>query len=77
MPYKPINKARHKGGRDIVHPDNYDNWANLHKIKERIKMLKADLKRDCKPYYKFDQLIQDIEQSQKLIIHKDKLQEYK
>ncbi len=77
MPYKPINKARHKGGRDMNNSDMYTHWSDLYKICQRIKMLKADLQRDCKAYWKYDALIEDITDMQKLVKENDKLMEYK
>ena len=72
-----MNKARHKGGRDINNPILYDHWADLYKIRERIKLLKKDLDRDCKAYWKYDALVEDITDMQKLVKDNDKLQEYK
>ena len=77
MPYKPINKARHKGGRDISNPDYYAHWSDLYKVAERIKKLKEDLQRDCKAYWKYDALVEDITDMQKLVKDNDKLWEYK
>ena len=75
--YKARNKARHKGGRDMNNPDMYTHWSDLYKICQRIKMLKADLQRDCKAYWKYDALVEDITDMQKLVKENDKLQEYK
>ena len=77
MVRKPMNKARHKGGRDINNPILYDHWADLYKIRERIIKLKEDLKRDCRAYWKYDDLAKDIHNMQKLIIEQDILQEVK
>jgi hypothetical protein len=49
----------------------------LYKICQRIKMLKADLQSDCKAYWKYDALIDDITDMQKLVKENDKLMEYK
>ena len=73
--YKPRNKARYAGGRDITEPDYYDHWADLHAIQKKIKSLKADLKRDCIPYYKYDELVLKIEDYKEKIKEKDKLKE--
>ena len=73
MPYTPRNKARHKGGRDIQDIKLYAHWADLHRIKERIKKLKEDLQRDCKAYWKYDDLVKDINTLQKQIKKEDKL----
>ena len=77
MVRKPINKARHKGGRKINNPVLYDHWADLYKVSERIKKLKEDLQRDCKAYWKYDALVEDIQDMQKLIIQQDILEEHK
>ena len=77
MARKPINKARHKGGRDINNPILYDHWADLYRIRERIKLLKKDLERDCKAYWKYDDLAKDILGMQKLIIKQDIIEEVK
>ena len=77
MPYKPINKARHKEARDMNNPDMYTHWADLYRVKERIKKLKEDLQRDCKAYYKYDDLVNQITEIQQAIIIRDKLEEYK
>ena len=72
-----LKKPRHKGGKQISNPTLYDHWANLHRIKERIKKLKDDLKRDCRAYWKYDDLGKDISTMQKLIIQQDILEEVK
>ena len=77
MPRKPMNRASFKGGKDISDPMLYNHWANLHRIKERIKKLKEDLQRDCKAYWKYDDLVKDINTLQKQIKKEDKLMEYK
>jgi hypothetical protein len=69
--YRARNKARHAGGRDINDVDYYDHWADLHKIMKDIKALKADLKRDCIPYYKYDELCQRISGMQIAVKLKD------
>ena len=55
----------------------YKHWADLHRIKERIKKLKEDLERDCKAYWKYDDLVKDIITLQTQIKKEDKLMEYK
>ena len=77
MPYKAKNKARYKGGRDINNQLLYDCWADFHRVKERIKKLKEDLQRDCKAYWKYDALVEDITDMQTLVKKQDKLWEYK
>ena len=77
MPRKPMNRASFKGGNDISDPMLYSHWADLHRIKERIKKLKEDLQRDCKAYWKYDDLVKDINTLQKQIKKEDKLMEYK
>ena len=75
--YKARNKARHKEARDMNNPDMYTHWSDLYKVKERIKKLKEDLQRDCKAYWKYDALVEDITDMQKIIIDLDKITEYK
>ena len=77
MPYKAKNKARYKGGRNINNQLLYDCWADFHRVKERIKKLKEDLQRDCKAFYKYDDLVNQITEIQQAIIIRDKLEEYK
>ena len=77
MPRKPMNKAAFKNGKDISDPMLYKHWADLHRIKERIKNLKEDLERDCKAYWKYDDLVKDIITLQTQIKKEDKLMEYK
>ena len=77
MPYKAKNKARYKGGRDINNQLLYDCWADFHRVKERIIKFKEDLQRDCKAYYKYDDLVNQITEIQQAIIIRDKLEEYK
>ena len=77
MPYKAKNKELYKGGRDINNQLLYDCWADFHRVKERIKKLKEDLQRDCKAYYKYDDLVNQITEIQQAIIIRDKLEEYK
>ena len=77
MTYKARNKARHKGGRDMNNPDMYTHWSDLYKVRERIKKLKEDLQRDCKAYWKYDDLVKDINTLQTQIKKEDKLMEYK
>jgi hypothetical protein len=74
---KNLKKPRHKGGKEINNPILYDHWADLYKIRERIKLLKKDLERDCKAYWKYDALAEDIQDMQKLIIQQDILEEVK
>ena len=42
-------------------------------IQNSVKNLKSDLKRDCIPYYKYDELVLKIEDYKKKIKEKDKL----
>ena len=73
MPRKPMNKAAFKNGKDISDPMLYKHWADLHRIKERIKKLKEDLERDCIPYYKYDELCERISGMQIMVKQKDKI----
>ena len=70
---KPTNKARYSGGRKIKDAELYEHWADLHKITKAIKALKADLKRDCIPYYKYDELAEKISAMQIMVKQKDKI----
>ena len=72
-----MNKAAFTKGKDIDNPMLYKHWADLHRIKERIKKLKEDLERDCKAYWKYDDLVKDIRILQKQIKEEDKLMGYK
>ena len=70
---KPTNKARYSGGRKIKDAELYEHWADLHKITKAIKALKADLKRDCIPYYKYDELCDKISGMQIEVMLRDGL----
>jgi len=59
-----------KGITDI---DFYDSYKYLNNIQNSIKGLKSDLKRDCIPYYKYDELVLKIEDYKNKIKEKDKL----
>ena len=72
-----MNKARYKGGREINNPILYDHWANLYKIDKKIADLKKDLERDCKAYWKYDELRDTIKDLQKAIIIQDTYEEVK
>ena len=72
-----MNKAKYKGGRDITAPVLYEHWANLYRIKDRIIKLKQDLERDCKAYWKYDELCTRIIEMQKAIIIQDTFEEVK
>ena len=74
---KNLKKPRHRGGKGISNPMLYDHWANLYKLSKQIKLLKKDLERDCKAYWKYDALAEDIQDMQKLIIQQDILEEVK
>jgi hypothetical protein len=73
MPRKQTNKARYSGGRKIKDAELYEHWADLHKITKAIKALKADLKRDCIPYYKYDELCEKISGMQIEVMLRDGL----
>jgi len=77
MGYKAKNKARYKEGREIKTQLLYDCWADLYRIKERVKGLKKDLERECKAYYKYDELVAHITEIQKAIIIRDELETLK
>ena len=73
MARKQTNKARYSGGRKIKDAELYEHWADLHKITKAIKGLKADLKRDCIPYYKYDELCEKISGMQIEVMLRDGL----
>ena len=74
---KPSQKIKYKGGKGITNPMRYEHWASLHRINKRVWMLKKDLERDCKAYWKYDELAKDIEDLQKAIIIEDELEQLK
>ena len=74
---KPSQKIKYKGGKGITNPYRYEHWASLHRINKRVWMLKKDLERDCKAYWKYDDLAKDIEDLQKAIIIEDQLEQLK
>ena len=55
----------------------YDHWANLYKLSKQIKLLKKDLERDCKAYWKYDDMCNRIVAMQKAIIMQDELEQFK
>ena len=70
-------KPKYKGGKEITNPVLYDHWANLFRISKQIQMLKKDLERDCKAYWKYDELCTRIIEMQKAIIIQDTFEEVK
>ena len=70
---KPSQKIKYKGGKGITNPARYDHWANLYRVSKQIKVLKKDLERDCKAYWKYDELCNTIIKMQKAIIIEDEL----
>jgi len=74
---KNLRKPRHKGGKQISNPMLYDHWANLYKLSKQIKLLKKDLERDCKAYWKYDDMCNRIVAMQKAIIMQDELEQLK
>ena len=74
---KNLRKPRHKGGKGISNPMLYDHWANLYKLSKQIKLLKKDLERDCKAYWKYDDMCNRIKAMQNAIIMQDELLEVK
>ena len=74
---KPSQKIKYKGGKGISNPMLYDHWANLHRLSKQIKLLKKDLERDCKAYWKYDDMCNRIVAMQKALIMQDELEEYK
>ena len=57
-----------KGITDI---DFYDTYRYLNNIQNSVKNLKSDLKRDCIPFYKYDELCERISGMQIKIKLKD------
>lgn len=57
----------------ITDIDFYDSYKYLTNIQNSVKNLKSDLKRDCIPYYKYDELVLKIEDYKNKIKEKDKL----
>ena len=74
---KNLKKIKYTGGKGITNPMRYEHWASLHRINKRVWMLKKDLERDCKAYWKYDDLAKDIEDLQKAIIIEDELEQLK
>jgi len=74
---KNLKKPRHKGGKGINNSMLYDHWANLYKLSKQIKLLKKDLERDCKAYWKYDDMCNRIKAMQNAIIMQDELLEVK
>ena len=74
---KNLKNPRHKGGKGINNPMLYDHWANLYKLSKQIKLLKKDLERDCKAYWKYDDMCNRIKAMQNAIIMQDELLEVK
>ena len=74
---KNLKKIKYKGGKEITNPMLYEHWADLFRIDKRIHMLKKDLERDCKAYWKYDDLSKDIVKMQKSILMQDKLEQLK
>jgi hypothetical protein len=71
-----IKTGKYGKGEKAIHDiEIYETFRYLEKCKKTIINLKADLKRECIPYYKYDDCVKDIERYQKLLIEKDKLKE--
>ena len=79
MANKKNLKKGHKfaEGRNIQDKRLYKHWSDLHRVQEAIANLKKDLERDCKAYYKYDELVQKIQRLKKQIKIEDDLQELK
>ena len=74
---KNIRKPRNKGRKGISKTMLYDQWANVYKLSKQMKLLKKDLERDCKAYWKYDDKCKRIDAMQKARVMKDELEEYK
>jgi hypothetical protein len=59
----------------ITDIDLYDSYKYLTNIQNSVKGLKSDLKRDCIPYYKYDELVLVIEDYKQQIKKKDELKQ--
>jgi len=57
----------------ITNIDFYDSYKYLNNIQNSVNGLKSDLKRECIPYYKYDELVLKIEDYKNKIKEKDKL----
>tara|TARA_Y100000004_G_scaffold114348_1_gene128436 strand:- start:230 stop:475 length:246 start_codon:yes stop_codon:yes gene_type:complete len=57
----------------ITDIDLYDCYKYLNNIENSVKNLKSDLKRDCIPYYKYDELVLTIQDYKLQIKKKDEL----
>jgi hypothetical protein len=79
MANKKNLKRGHKfaEGKEIKDKRLYKHWSDLHRVQEAIANLKKDLERDCKAYYKYDELIQKIQRLKKQIKIEDDFQELK
>jgi len=73
----PSQKIKYKDGKEINNRMLYDHWANLHRLSKQIKLLKKDLERDCKAYWKYDDMCNRIKAMQTAIILQDELEEVK
>ena len=65
-------KYAKEGINDI---DLYDMWRYLENVKIKVANLKNDLQRDCIPYYKYDEFIEDVNLNQDVLKEKDRLKE--
>ena len=70
---KNLKKIKYKGGKEINNCMLNDHSANLYRLSKQIKLLKKDLERDCKAYWKYDELCDRIIEMQKAIIIEDEL----
>jgi hypothetical protein len=57
----------------ITDIDLYDCYKYLTNVENSVKTLKSDLKRDCIPYYKYDELVLTIQDYKLQIKKKDEL----
>lgn len=57
----------------ITDIDLYDCYKYLNNIENSVKNLKSDLKRDCIPYYKYDELVLTVQDYKLQIKKKDEL----
>ena len=71
---KPVYKIKFEKGKKITNMIRYEHWANLERIKRKIKGLKSDLDRDCKPYYKYDELCEVLSEQQEALEMEDQME---
>lgn len=59
----------------ITNIDLYNEYRFLQGVIKKITDIKLDVKRNVRPFYKFDELIDVIKEHQEIIKEKDRLKE--